>query len=105
VDFQMCSYYNPTDRSQSPHHVSVGEKWNDEDRDRMVETIATIPKPVVHYKVLAAANKPVEPSFRYMGRAMRPGDVACIGMFLKDDPDMIEKDVALFEQFAGDAAG
>jgi hypothetical protein len=25
-DFQMCSYYNPTDRSLSPHHSNINEK-------------------------------------------------------------------------------
>ncbi len=51
VDFQMCCHYNPTDRSKTPHNISIDEKWNDEDRARMLEVIATIEKPVIHYKV------------------------------------------------------
>lgn len=98
VDFQMCCHYNPTDRSKTPHHISTGEKWNDEDRARMLEVIATIEKPVIHYKVFAGGNKPVVPAFELLGRVMRETDVVCVGFFTKDDPEMIAKDVALFEK-------
>ena len=98
VDFQMCSYYNPTDRSQHAGHISVDEKWSDEDRERMLAVISTIDRPVVHYKVFAGGNKPVRPAFEIMGRNMRADDVACVGFFLKDDPEMISRDVALFEE-------
>jgi len=98
VDFQMCSYYNPTDRSQQAQHIDTGEKWDDEDRDKMLATIATISAPVVHYKVFAAGNKPILPAFEVMGANMRENDIACVGLFLKDDPDMIAKDVALFDE-------
>ena len=98
VDFQMCSYYNPTDRSKHAAHISTGEKWEDADRERMLDVIASIAGPVVHYKVFAGGNKPVLESFRTMGAHMRASDVACIGVFLKDDPDMIMKDVVLFEK-------
>ncbi len=101
VDFQMCSHYNPSDRSKTPHHISVDEKWNNEDRKRMVETIATIEKPVIHYKVFAGGNKPIEPAFEFLGRVMRETDVVCTGLFLKDDPEMIARDVALFEKYIG----
>ena len=30
--------------------------------------------------------------------AMRDKDICCVGMYLGDDPDMITKNVALFEQ-------
>jgi hypothetical protein len=98
-DFQMCSYYNPTDRSQHAGHISAGEKWDDADRARMLEVIASIKTPVVHYKVFAGGNRPIVPSFQIMGEHMRPSDVACIGLFLKDDPQMITKDIALFEKY------
>lgn len=99
ADFQMCSYYNPSDRTRSAHHVSVGEKWDDEDRALMLDVISTIRSPVVHYKVFGGGNKPIIPAFEVMGKAMRDTDVACVGLFPKDDPDMIAKDVALFEQY------
>jgi len=98
VDFQMCSYYNPTDRSADPRHQAVGEKWRDEDREEMLMLIASIPRPVVHYKVLAAGNKPIEESFERLGRTVRENDVVCIGMYLGDDPGMIRKNVMLIER-------
>ena len=97
-DFQMCSYYNPTDRSKNAHHQESGEKWDDEDREAMLEVIATIPRPVVHYKIFAGGNKAILPAFERLGRAMRENDVALIGAFLKDDPDMIAQDVSLFDE-------
>lgn len=99
VDFQMCCHYNPTDRSRSPHHIDRGEKWADEDRKRMLEVIATIKKPVVHYKVFAGGNKPILQAFEIVGKHIRGSDAACVGFFLKDDPDMIQKDIALFEKY------
>ncbi len=99
IDFQMCSYYNPTDRSIVAHHSDEGEKWEDADREAMLEVIETIQTPVVHYKVFAAGNRPILGGFELMRDNMRAGDVACVGMFTKDDPEMIPKNVALFEEY------
>jgi hypothetical protein len=97
-DFQMCCHYNPTDRSEDPHHAQEGETWDDADRQKMLAVIATIQHPVIHYKVFAGGNKPVIPAFELLGKVMRPNDAVCLGVFLKDDPDMIAKDVQLFEK-------
>ncbi len=99
VDFQMCSHYNPTDRSDHAEHISQGEVWEDADREKMLRVIATIEKPVVHYKVFAAGNKPIRPAFEVLGKHMRKRDVCCVGVFPKDDPEMLSKDVALFEEY------
>lgn len=99
VDFQMCSHYNPTDRSNDPHHKATGEKWDDEDRARMMEQVAQIQKPVVHYKVFAGGNKPVLPAFQFLATVVRPQDVVLVGIFTKDNPDMISEDVSLFETY------
>ena len=99
ADFHMCSYYNPSDRSRSAHHVATGERWDEADRQKMLDVIATIPKPVVHYKVFAGGNKPIVEAFETMGRSMRENDIACVGLFLKEDPDMVAKDIALFEKY------
>jgi len=104
VDFQMCSHYNPTDRSRTAHHIDKGEKWEDADRARMLDVIASIQSPVAHYKVFAGGNKPIIQAFEVLGRHMRENDVTCVGMFLKDDPDMISKDVALFEKYVDKCA-
>jgi len=98
ADFQMCSYYNPTDRTASPHHIAHGESWVPEHRDQMAAAIKTIGKPVVHYKVFGGGNMPIDDAFAFMGQTVRPGDVVLFGVFPKDDPDLLAKDIALFEK-------
>ncbi len=98
ADFQMCCHYNPSDRTASPHHISHGESWVPEHRDLMAATIATIPGPVVHYKVFAGGNRPIREAFEFMGRVVRSGDVVLFGIFPKDDPDQLTTDIRLFEQ-------
>ncbi|NCO35948.1 MAG: hypothetical protein AUJ92_03795 [Armatimonadetes bacterium CG2_30_59_28] len=104
VDFQMCSHYNPTDQSQHAQHIDTGEKLHDDDRARMLEIIATIEKPVVHYKVFAGGNKPIIPAFELLGRVMRKNDIVCVGMFPKDDPQMIAQNAAFVDEYVEKAA-
>ncbi|MGQ9661737.1 MAG: hypothetical protein ACUVWX_05270 [Kiritimatiellia bacterium] len=99
VDFQMCSHYNPSDRTRNPAHTNVNEKWNEEDRSEMLAVIETIRTPVVHYKVFAGGNRPIIPAWELLGQVMKPNHVVCAGMFLKDDPEMIAKNVAFFEKY------
>jgi len=99
VDFQMCCHYNPSSRADDPMHVSTThEKWDTAHRDRMAALIQTIHKPVVHYKVFAGGNRPVDEGFEFLSRTMRPGDVVCIGHYLKDNPDMFRQNVAAFDR-------
>ena len=98
-DFQMCCWYNPTDRTKNAEHNAEGEVWDDSARDAMLRVIATIPRPVVHYKIFAAGNKPIVPAFELLGESMRDDDVAVIGIFPKDDPEMLAKDIELFEEY------
>lgn len=97
LDYTMCCYYNPTDRSKDPEHKhGAKEKFLDEDRRRVIEIIATMPWPVIHYKVLAAGrNDPVD-AFAVAARAMRDGDAVCVGIYNQDVPDMLKQDIDLF---------
>ena len=99
-DFQMCCYYNSSDRASDPaHHASYDECFDVRDRDRMMETIARMgDRPVVHYKILAAGRTPPDEAFRFAGRHMRPHDVCCVGVHLGDNPDMIAEDIDLFNR-------
>jgi hypothetical protein len=94
VDFYMCSYYNPISRHQSPEHISgTMELFTDEDRDTMVSRIASLTRPVIHYKILAAGrNNPLE-ALTYSSRYLRENDAICIGIFDQDHPGMIEENV------------
>jgi len=98
ADFQMCSHYNPTDRTASPHHISHGESWVPAHRDEMATVIATIDKPVVHYKVFGGGNMPIGDAFSFMGRTVRSQDVVLLGIFPKDDPNLLTADIELFEK-------
>ena len=97
-DFQMCSHYSPSDRTKDPSHTGVGEKWDPADRARMLEVIETLPCPAVHYKVFGGGNRPVNEAFQTLGRCVRENDVVCIGVFPGDDPQVLARDIALFEE-------
>jgi len=98
-DFQLCCYYDPSPRLDDPNHKpSEAEKFDPAHRDAMAATIATLNASAVHYKVLAAGRTPPREAFEYVARVIRPRDVVLVGMFLGDDPDMIETNVRLFER-------
>lgn len=98
-DFQMCCYYNPTPRGDNPHHVAgAHEKWDEADRTRMLGVIKTIPCPVVHYKVFAGGNKPREEGWQVLAANMRENDLACIGHYLKENPNMMAENVATMDR-------
>ena len=97
VDYYMCSYYNPTPRDQHAEHIHGSlEQFLDEDREKMVALVPTLPKPVIHYKIFAAGRNHPEAAFTYAAQHMRPQDMACIGVFPKHNPRMLDEDVRLF---------
>lgn len=99
ADFYMCSYYNPTDRSSNAEHpLGAEETFADEHRAGMVETIARLRKPVIHYKIFAAGRNDPAQAFAFVARHLRPSDAVCIGVFTKDNPTMLADDIALFQQ-------
>ncbi len=99
ADYYMCCYYNPTPREDNPEHVhGAQELYREEDRKAMISLIATLRRPVIHYKILAAGRNDPEEAFSTAAKAMRPGDFACVGVFPKDDPGMLAKDVELFDR-------
>jgi len=99
LDFHMCCHYDPVYRGDNPHHVpGLEEKWDPADRDRMAAVIATIERPVIHYKVMAAANRPIEDAFAFLPKAMRPGDAVCIGHDTRENRNMIAENVRMIEE-------
>jgi len=102
VDYYMCCYYNPTPREENPEHVhGATEMYREEDRQAMTKLIPTLRKPVIHYKVLGAGrNKPAE-AFAFAAKVMRPTDLVCVGVFLKDDPAQLRQNVELFQKHTG----
>ncbi len=97
LDFYMCSYYNSAHRDENAEHVHGRPEWFlPEDRDRMAEIIAGLPKPVIHYKVLAAGRNDPAEAFDFVAKHIRPGDAVCVGVFTRDKRDMLEEDIRLF---------
>jgi len=102
VDYYMCCYYNPSRRDENAEHVHGSvEIYAEEDREAMMATIAGLSKPVIHYKIFAAGRNDPREAFTYAARHMRPQDAVCIGIFPKDNPDMLAQDVALFKEMVG----
>ena len=96
VDFYMCSYYNPSRRDQNPeHNAAAVERYESEDRDAMVATIATLSKPAIHYKVFAAGRTPPKDALSFVAKHLRPQDTVCVGIFTKDNPGMLAEDLEL----------
>jgi hypothetical protein len=99
IDFHMCAYYNPLRRHENaPHVAGVQETYAPEDRAVMVRVIRALSKPAIHYKVFAAGrNDPME-ALAFVAQHLRPQDAVCIGVYTKDNPDMLVDDVQLFER-------
>jgi hypothetical protein len=99
TDFYMCCYYNSAHRDQRAEHVSGMAEWfRDEDRSVMVDLIQRIPRPVVHYKILAAGRNDPAEAFAYAACHMRAHDAVCVGVGPSDAPTMLREDVALLEK-------
>jgi len=104
-DFYMCSYYNPSDRSKIPQHDPTRTEWfTEEARRKMVQRIATLSRPVIHYKILAAGRNDPREAFQFAARHLRPQDAICIGVYSADKPDMLDEDVRLFQEALSAAA-
>lgn len=98
LDFFMTCYYNPDDRTKQPgRDYGVQEYYGEEHRAAMCALIQQLPAPAIHFKVLAAGRNDPEEAFGYVADAYRPGDAVCVGVFTKDNADMIQEDVDLLE--------
>jgi hypothetical protein len=95
VDFHMVCFYNLEGRRGNLVAEDEYERFDDRDRDTAVETIRRIPTRCVGYKVLAAARRDPAQAFRFAFENMKPGDCINVGMYTKNDPDMITRNVEL----------
>jgi hypothetical protein len=99
VDFYMCSYYNSAHRDQKAEHVSGTAEWFlEEDRRAMTGLIASLSKPVIHYKVMAAGRNDPAEALAYVARHLRPQDAVCVGVFTQGNPGMLREDIEILER-------
>jgi hypothetical protein len=90
VDYFMCSYYNPIRRSGSGEHQHGSQEvYMPEHREAMTGLIATLPKPAIHYKVMAAGRHDPEEAFAYVAQHLRDGDACCVGVYSGDNENMV----------------
>ena len=64
----------------------------------MTTLIPKLSKPVIHYKIMAAGRNDPDEAFEYAAKRMRDCDAACVGVYTKDNPNMLEEDVKLLEK-------
>ncbi len=96
LDFSMVCYYNPSPRKDSPHHVhGAEERFAPEDRAERLALIATLRRPAIHYKVLAAGRLSAEEGLRDAVAHLRPQDAVCVGIYTGDDAQMLRQDIAI----------
>ncbi len=92
VDFYMASFYNVYKRitGWKKSYIITGvvteDCFEDEDRERMCETIRGVSKPCLSFKILAAGrncNTPedTEGAFRFAFHNIKPIDAVVVGMF------------------------
>ena len=99
VDFFMCSYYNPSSRDSNAEHVSGRVEWFlPADRQKMVGAIKGLPKPAIHYKVMAAGRNDPREALSFVARHLRPQDAVCVGVFPMDKPSMLEEDLSILSE-------
>jgi membrane protease subunit (stomatin/prohibitin family) len=96
VDYFMCSYYNPIPRVDNASHIhGFNEQFLPEDREAMTAIIKDLPKPVIHYKVLAAGRTKPHEAFDYVKQHLRAKDAVCVGVFPQAKRDMLAEDIEL----------
>ena len=99
VDYYMCSYYNSAHRDTRAEHVSGTAEWFlEEDRQAMTALIRRLSRPVIHYKILAAGRNDPAVAVRFAAQHMRATDAVCIGVFPKDNPNMLRDDARLLDE-------
>ncbi len=99
VDFHMCSYYNPTPRvGHAEHRPGETETFEAADRVAMTAIVPELKRPVIHYKIFAAGRTHPREAFAVLAQHLRAQDAVCLGIFPKDNPNMLAEDLQLFAE-------
>jgi hypothetical protein len=100
VDFYMSSYYNPFMRKETPEKSLLQkERFSDEDREKMIDIIKKLRKPVIHYKIMAAGRKKPEEAISFLSKNARENDMVCIGIYTEEKKNMISENIELMKKF------
>lgn len=74
------------------YHLTVGipDSYRQADRDKALETIRKLDKPVVAFKTLGAGRFPPKEAFPYILKSLRRKDGLCVGVFPKTRDEIAE---------------
>ena len=90
ADFHVVSFYNC-----GSLHAGAGEKFDPADPPKAVEAIRKIEKPCIGYKILGAGRRDAKEALEFAFANIKPTDAVNVGMFTKDNPKMVEENVAM----------
>lgn len=84
------------------YHLTVGipDSYRDPDRQKALETIHKMEKPMVAFKVLGAGRFPPREAFPYVLGKLRPKDGLCVGVFPAKDHGQIQDNSKLVEKLS-----
>ena len=85
-----CDFY-----FQCFYNVAHGDVFEPEARLKAVETIRSLPKPCIGYKLLAAGRNDPREAFAFARRELRPTDGFCVGIYNKVRTGELREDVGL----------
>jgi hypothetical protein len=99
LDYYMCCHYNPVLRDEhAEYNLDNPEQYLEKDRQAMTNLISQLSRPVIHYKIMAAGRNDPHAAFAFTASKMRVNDAVCVGIYQKDNPDMLRQDVQLLEE-------
>jgi len=111
VDFYMTCFYNvyKNVKGRRQSFIITGKYIKDcfeeEDRRRMCETIRSVKKPCLGFKILAAgkhceSSETREAAFRFAYENIKSTDAVVVGMYPQDS-DQVSENVSFAEKYAG----
>jgi hypothetical protein len=79
----------------------IPDSFKPAERDQAMATLKQLLKPVVAYKVMAAARNKPDEAFVFVFGHLRTGDGVCVGVFPKDKAGILAENVALVLKHSG----
>lgn len=88
----------PTDYyCQCLYNASKSDDYSPAERDKAAAAIASLKKPVIAYKILAAGRLAAAAGFEYAFHHLRRKDGVCVGIYAKDAIDQIRQNATFTE--------
>ena len=88
----------PTDfYYQCLYNASKSDDYSPAEREKAAATIASLKKPVIAYKILAAGRRTAAEGFEYAFNHIQRKDGVCVGIYAKDAIDQIRQNATFTE--------